>query len=493
MVEKTGNKIFNKFNSASLMQATYLASENFQLRALFEAKDDILNNGKYNEINFYRILDGLLDAETERKLIIDALKNKDPLLMEEIIELIDLPYENVIYNIIYIKEQGFIKEIVEEEKTKKEVNGETKVETTLIYKYILNNFSNGFKENFFEPVSIVFDSGYCCNCGWCSSVCPLDAIKVSSDNLEIDQDLCIKCGLCYSVCPRSFSIDQVYNNLYQTNKSLQFSNKIGFYRSSYSGHTTNENIEEVKQDGGVVTALLEYLLANNLVDAIVAVQHSEDLWKPEPVIVDEISDLYKTAGTKYANSPSLNIIDQTKIYDRIAVVGVPCMMKALFKGALFPASIPFFTNIKIKIGLFCMESFSYDNIINLVKDKFEKELSDIVKMNIDKGKFIVNLTSGEELKVPLKEVQSYARDTCHYCDDLTSDFADISVGSIGSQAGWSSVILRSEEGEKIYMDAVKSGLIKSKKLTEVKPGKFLVEKIGGIKRKKCKPIRWKEI
>jgi coenzyme F420 hydrogenase subunit beta len=139
-----------------------------------------------------------------------------------------------------------------------------------------------------------------------------------------------------------------------------------------------------------------------------------------------------------------------------------------------------------------MESFSYENIINLVEEKFDKNIEELVKMNIDKGKFIINLKSGEELDVPLKEVQAYARETCHFCEDLTSDFADISVGSIGSQAGWSSVITRSEKGEDLYQAAVKDGLIESKNLTEVKPGKFLVEKIAGIKRNKCKAIKLTE-
>jgi len=109
-------------------------------------------------------------------------------------------------------------------------------------------------------------------------------------------------------------------------------------------------------------------------------------------------------------------------------------------------------------------------------------------MNIDKGKFIINLKTGEELNVPLKEVQSYARNNCHFCEDLTSDYADISVGSIGSQGGWSTVITRSKEGENIYKAVIKAGLIESKNLKEVKPGQPLVERIAGIKRKNCKPI-----
>ena len=135
-----------------------------------------------------------------------------------------------------------------------------------------------------------------------------------------------------------------------------------------------------------------------------------------------------------------------------------------------------------------MESFSYAEINNLVKEKFDKDIHDLTKMNIDKGKFIIDLKSGEQMDVDLKEVQSYARHTCHFCEDLTSEYADISVGSIGSQGGWSSVITRSKAGEELVQAALKSEIIDLKNLKDVKPGQFLVEKIAGIKRNKCKPI-----
>ena len=49
-----------------------------------------------------------------------------------------------------------------------------------------------------------------------------------------------------------------------------------------------------------------------------------------------------------------------------------------------------------------------------------------------------------------------------------------------------------EKGEEIYKGAIKAKLIDSKDLKDVKPGKFLVEKIGGIKRTKCKSFELKK-
>jgi coenzyme F420 hydrogenase subunit beta len=428
---------------------------------------------------------------------LDQLKGQDPLFLEEIIDVIkDFPPENVMRDVIYLKEQGYMDEL-EEIKTKmvkRKIKGEEKeVEVKeYFYRYQVSELPENFIENYFEPVSIVYDAGVCCQCGWCSSICPVDAITVTADTLEIDNNICMKCGLCYSVCPRSFNIDRVNASIKKLDDTLKWSAKVGAYFNMYSGSTTKDEIIKVRQDGGIVTAILHYLLEQKLVDAIVAVQHSEDFWKPEPVIVDSVADLYKTGGTKYANSPSLNIIDKCKKYEKIAFVGVPCMMKALGKALLYPSGLPFFKNIKYKIGLFCMESFPYEGIIKLLKEQFDKEIHDVTKMNIGGGKFIIILKSGEKVTVPLKDVQQYARHNCHFCEDLTSDYADISVGSIGSGDGWSSVITRSKEADQLYNDVIKAKLIESKSLKDVKPGQFLVEKIGGIKRNKCKPIELKK-
>jgi len=496
MVQISNNVNFNSISPKNLMDATYRAVENFQIRAFFEAKDEILKTGKYSEEEFYEILDALIDAETERKLVLESLKGKEPLFLEEIAKILkDFPIENVIRDIIYLKEQGYIEELVEV-KTKtviKKIKGEEKEveEKEFFYRYQVKDLPDDFIEHFFEPVSIVFESEVCCQCGWCSSICPVNAITATADTLVIDDKICMKCGLCYSVCPRSFSIEQAGKNINKLDKSLKFSEQINGYVNTYSASTTKDDIKKVRQDGGIVTSLLEYLLKNKLVDAIVAVKHSKELWKPEPIIIEDVKDLYKTSGTKYANASTLSIIDETKKYEKIAVVGVPCMMNALEKSNLFPSGLPFFKNIKYRIGLFCMESFPYDGVLNLINEKFQTDYNKVKKMDISGGKFIIYLDSGENLNVPLNEVKSFARHNCHYCEDLTSDYADISVGSIGSPSGRSTVITRNKKGEKLYKEAIKAGLIESKSLEEVKPGQPLLERIAGTKRKNCKPIELK--
>lgn len=489
MVENIKSYDFKFLSPKNLMNATYKAVNNFQIRTIFEAKEDILNQGKYSEKELCNFLDSMIDAETARKFILEKLKGKKPSTLEEIIKNFNFPPENTIRDIIYLREQGFIEEL-REIKIEKQIINEELVEIKKdIYRYQVREITDHFQEHFFCSASLIYDSGFCCQCGFCQTICPLDAIKITDEFLEVDDGKCINCCLCYSVCPQSFSFEQAYNQIKKLDSSLKFSEQIGYYKDLYTAKTTNYLIHKLGQDGGAVTSLLYYLLENKLVDAVVAVSNSEDRWKPEAVIVENVKDLYKTAGTNYAYVPILKILEKTKKYKNIAIVGLPCKIKALTKGNLFLNGLPFYENIKYKIGLFCMESFTCDNLIKLIEEKFGKDINEIIKMNIKKSKFIITLKSGEELSMPLYDFLDYARDVCSYCEDLTAEHADISVGGIGSRAGWSSLIIRTEKGQEIFDGAINTKLIESQKLKYFKLGRYLIEKIAKIKKSKYKPIK----
>ena len=55
MVQIVNNVNFESVSPKDLIEATSKASENFQVRAFFEAKKDILKTGKYSE-NFIEFI-----------------------------------------------------------------------------------------------------------------------------------------------------------------------------------------------------------------------------------------------------------------------------------------------------------------------------------------------------------------------------------------------------------------------------------------------------
>jgi coenzyme F420 hydrogenase subunit beta len=72
-------------------------------------------------------------------------------------------------------------------------------------------------------------------------------------------------------------------------------------------------------------------------------------------------------------------------------------------------------------------------------------------VDIDRGKMIVqDLDGGTIFEEPIRDFHGAALKGCDECADFMGHAADISVGSVGSADGYSSVIVRSEEGQAAF-------------------------------------------
>ena len=145
---------------------------------------------------------------------------------------------------------------------------------------------------------------------------------------------------------------------------------------------------------------------------------------------------------------------------RIAIVGTPCEIMAASKLQHYTDS-----PIDVKLGLFCMENFSYKYFGNLL-DEYDLTMNDIEKFRIEKGFVFLFLKNKETVKIPLSEAKRIIRKNCNICVELTSETSDISIGSIGSDDGWSTVIIRTKKGEEIIDGAIEQKFIEAKELTE---------------------------
>ncbi|MHA2062060.1 MAG: Coenzyme F420 hydrogenase/dehydrogenase, beta subunit C-terminal domain, partial [Candidatus Sifarchaeia archaeon] len=108
----------------------------------------------------------------------------------------------------------------------------------------------------------------------------------------------------------------------------------------------------------------------------------------------------------------------------------------------------------------------------LIQEKTGLKVDQIRKMDIKKGALHI-FPMGEEVAIesepktiPLEETTEAVRSGCHSCEDLTAWYADISVGSIGTPGGWSTVFVRSQQGKDIFEGAVRAKMIKKESLTE---------------------------
>jgi coenzyme F420 hydrogenase subunit beta len=260
---------------------------------------------------------------------------------------------------------------------------------------------------------------------------------------------CTGCGICYNQCPRTIT-DPKY--------------LIGEFKSAYSAYTKIPEITRA-QDGGTVTSILCYLFDEHLIDAaIVTAKDPNKPWYPIAQIITSKEEAIKAAGSVYCHSQTVEALMEAvrKDYRSLAFVGTPCNIDAVDKMFNSPTGMLkyFMRSFVLKIGLFCMDSFAPESLYSFLESQ-GLNLSKITKMNITKGKFNI-FESGKEEPVKvytIKELDKFKSSSCNFCTDLTSERADISVGSVGSAPKKNTVFARSGIGVEIIEDAAKKGFI----------------------------------
>ncbi|MEI8003953.1 MAG: Coenzyme F420 hydrogenase/dehydrogenase, beta subunit C-terminal domain, partial [Methanothrix sp.] len=102
----------------------------------------------------------------------------------------------------------------------------------------------------------------------------------------------------------------------------------------------------------------------------------------------------------------------------------------------------------------------------LVKAKFGLAPKDVARFEIKKGMFRVIDKTGKAHEVKIEETDAFTFAGCGPCFDFASELADVSVGSVGSGEGWSTVLTRTDVGEKLYSATLAAGAAVEKPVSE---------------------------
>jgi coenzyme F420 hydrogenase subunit beta len=462
--------------------------DSYRVRVLIDAKDDILKAGIYNESQYNNIFFNTFDEERLKYSLLGYLKNNNKRNFNVLKEFSKV-------NTIDITKTLSLLELLKNEKLLSfniiydEIEEDNQSQDLLKFKDItIESITKNPSEikSIYEPVSTIFESKLCSGCGLCSGICPVNCLNVYNGFGKIDEEKCIRCGLCYYHCPRTYLPITLLNMVQSDTSQIENVSKLGHYIKIYSARTKVKEISKVCQDGGISSTCLHYLFESNEIDFALGAAMSRTPWRPEPILLRNKNDVLLTSGTKYVNNPNLRILNElNKANSNIAVVGVPCMMQGLLKSQLFNLEIPSLKKVKYRIGIFCMESFSYQSFLEIC-NLLNVKINDVKKTDINKGKFFVYTKSGEELAVPVKEITKLAREDCEVCFDLTSESADISLGSVGSPSNWNTVIIRTLKGNELFEKLIKQDLIEYKDIKDVKPGLTMLEKVALSKKNNCK-------
>ncbi len=349
----------------------------------------------------------------------------------------------------------------------------------------------------------VIERGICGKCGGCISFCSageLNALEMGRNEVPryINEDNCLKCGICYLICPQTDALNV------ELQGKFGWKPPIGNYQKITSAHTTDKKIRKICTDGGAVTSLLLYLLERNLINGAIVSKKTERFAR-KAIIARTREELIEAAGSTFSGSlhleelgekyttytPILSTVKslQKEYLHNIAVVGTPCQINAIRKMqclGIIPAHL-----IKYTIGLFCIENFSFDDVAReMLEKKLDINLEEIVKLNI-KDDFIISLTKDVIIHVPLEEVHVVARPACFACKDFSNEYADISVGGLGSPDGFTTTLIRTKLGESIYDGALRDGYIQERPFENMEESrlektKMLAKIVSFARRKKMR-------
>ncbi len=216
--------------------------------------------------------------------------------------------------------------------------------------------------------------------------------------------------------------------------------ELGPYLDLFSAKSSIEG-----QDGGIVTALLLKGFSEGFFDAAIVVKRMAG-YSAEATIATDANEVLAAKGTKYLRvnitEKLRELIDQGK--KRIAIVCIPCQAEAARR---IQQTVKGACEVTI-IGLFCFEAFNPAKLKEDVKAGLGVDLDRAEKTQIRQGKFTATVDS-KEYSCRVKDLHGAVEKACLFCDKFTAEAADVSVGSVGSKKGYSTVIIRTPTGQKV--------------------------------------------
>ena len=305
---------------------------------------------------------------------------------------------------------------------------------------------------FWDLEKAVIDADRCVQCGVCVAACPTDSIGIGEDDLPQLVKMCTGCSLCWDFCPRGgLQYESTWKITGSSNgKSIE---GMGRVEESYTARV-RESIDGA-QDGGFVSALLISLLEAGEIDgALLARESATERWKGEAFLATTPEEVRACAGSFYNQTLALGHVDfddhDLPPNPRIAVVGTPCEIEGIkaMQARPWTWGSSKIESITLTIALLCTKSFNYEKLmLEEIRDKRNVDLDNVGRVDVMRGKMIVQDLEGVTIfEEPIRDFHGAALKGCDECADFMGHAADISVGSVGSADGYSSVLLRSEEG-----------------------------------------------
>lgn len=303
-----------------------------------------------------------------------------------------------------------------------------------------------------QVISEIVMHDLCSGCGVCTGVCPSNILKMSKQtNGDLAPDLIgvcpPKCDLCLRVCPfavNQLNITQLASQRFQSPAAKQHE-AVGFYIENYVGYS--EQHRSAGASGGMTTWVLQKLLAQRLVDAVITItsdskvvdQENNLFCFNEMTTPDEVQAASGSFYYPISLGQQLRHIQELRDDRRYAIVGLPCTLKGV---ALAMAKLPRLrSSIRFTLGLVCghLPNFFYTEYLTTLSSGVSKPAKKVhyrIKQSASRANnfcFQSQTENGSGKKLPFHGAvgvvytsRMFQLNACNYCDDLFAEVADAS-------------------------------------------------------------------
>jgi coenzyme F420 hydrogenase subunit beta len=303
----------------------------------------------------------------------------------------------------------------------------------------------------------VVQPSLCAGCGACVMACPRDVLAydpASYHPVNVEPTTpageCAHgmrgCDVCTRVCPRvgAWELD---GELALHGRARQPGEVFGISRGIWLARATHPAVLAAAQDGGLVSALLIWGLQSGRIQGALCSRRSRvRLWDAEPFLATTPAEVLQAAGSRYtysANALAMREAERRGLR-RLALVGTGC--QAAMNGTLPARRVnKYARRIELTVGLLCSKTFQYQGMRQVIEEH-GVPLADVAKVDI-KGRLLVwRRSTGERVDIPLGRLGAFTREGCRLCPDFAASLADLSVGGLGQQGGWTLAIVRTQRG-----------------------------------------------